>query len=54
MAAGDVLRDDPISALLNLGYQRVAAEKAVGAALKEGADAFEPALKRALKTLVKR
>ena len=53
-AAADVLRDDLISALLNLGYQQVAAEKAVGAALEAGEKAFEPALKDALKRLVKR
>jgi Holliday junction resolvasome RuvABC DNA-binding subunit len=52
--AGDGLRDDVISALLNLGYQRAAAEKAVGAVMTDGADAFEPALKKALKALVKR
>jgi Holliday junction DNA helicase RuvA len=53
-AAGDGLRDDVISALLNLGYQPAAAEKAVGSVIKDGADAFEPALKKALKALVKR
>ncbi len=47
-AAGDGLRDDLISALLNLGYQQAAAEKAVGAVMKDGADAFEPALKKTL------
>jgi Holliday junction DNA helicase RuvA len=52
--AGDGLRDDVISALLNLGYQRAAAEKAVGAVMTDGADAFEPALKKSLKALVKR
>jgi Holliday junction DNA helicase RuvA len=52
--AGDGLRDDLISALLNLGYQRAAAEKAVGTVMKDGADAFEPALKKTLKALVKR
>jgi Holliday junction DNA helicase RuvA len=51
--AGDGLRDDVISALLNLGYQRAAAEKAVGAVMTDGADAFEPALKKSLKALVK-
>lgn len=53
-AAGDGLRDDLISALLNLGYQQAAAEKAVGAVMKDGADAFEPALKKTLKALVRR
>jgi holliday junction DNA helicase RuvA len=50
----DVLRDDLISALLNLGYQQAAADKAVGAALETGEKAFEPALKDALKRLAKR
>jgi Holliday junction DNA helicase RuvA len=50
----DVLRDDLISALLNLGYQQAAADKAVGAALEAGEKAFEPALKDALKRLAKR
>jgi holliday junction DNA helicase RuvA len=52
--AGDALRDDLISALLNLGYQASAAEKAVGEVMKNGADAFEPALKKVLKALAKR
>ena len=46
------LRDDLVSALLNLGYHRPALEKAVDAALKEDASAaFEVALRRALKRL---
>lgn len=53
-SAGDGLRDDLISALLNLGYQRAAAEKAVGAVMQDGGEAFEPALKKTLKVLVKR
>jgi Holliday junction DNA helicase RuvA len=53
-AAGDGLRDDLISALLNLGYQQAAAEKAVATVMKDGGDAFEPALKKTLKALVKR
>jgi Holliday junction DNA helicase RuvA len=53
-AGGDGLRDDLISALLNLGYQRAAAEKAVETVMKDGGDAFEPALKKTLRTLVKR
>jgi holliday junction DNA helicase RuvA len=53
-AAGDALRDDLISALLNLGYQAPAAQKAVGDVMKDGADALEPALKKALKALAKR
>jgi holliday junction DNA helicase RuvA len=51
---GDALRDDLISALLNLGYQRPAAERAVSAAIEQGETIFEPALKDALKRLAKR
>src|SRR4030095_6120061 len=49
---GGALRDDLISALVNLGYQKAAAERAVSTAVKEepGA-AFEVALKRALRSL---
>jgi Holliday junction resolvasome RuvABC DNA-binding subunit len=50
----DALRDDLISALLNLGYQQAAADQVVAAALEAGATAFEPALKDALKRLAKR
>ena len=46
------LRDDVVSALVNLGYQRPHAERAVSDALKEdAASTFEVALKRALRTL---
>ena len=50
-----VLRDDLLSALVNLGYHRPLAEKAVVAALKAtGRDAgFERALKQALRELAK-
>ncbi len=50
-----VLRDDLISALLNLGYHRPLAEKGVDAALKAvGRDAgFERTLKQALRELAK-
>ena len=49
------LRDDLLSALMNLGYHRPLAEKAVDAALKAvGRDAgFERALKQALRELAK-
>jgi Holliday junction DNA helicase RuvA len=49
---GGALRDDLISALVNLGYQKAAAERAVSTAVKEepGA-AFAVALKRALRSL---
>jgi len=50
-----VLRDDLLSALVNLGYHRPLAEKAVDAALKAaGADAgFERTLKQALRELAR-
>jgi Holliday junction DNA helicase RuvA len=51
------LRDDVLSALVNLGYHRPLAERAVDAALKAlggvGEPAFEPTLKRALRELAK-
>jgi Holliday junction DNA helicase RuvA len=46
------LRDDVVSALVNLGYQRPAAERALNDALKDEPSAsFEGALKRALRAL---
>jgi holliday junction DNA helicase RuvA len=50
-----LLRDDLLSALINLGYHRPLAEKAVDAALKAaGRDAgFERTLKQALRELAK-
>lgn len=47
------VRDDVLSALLNLGYHRPLAEKAVAAALKSTPGGFEPALKQALRELAK-
>jgi len=48
------VRDDVLSALLNLGYHRPLAEKAVGAALKAAPDdGFERTLKQALRELAK-
>ena len=45
-------REDLVSALLNLGYHRPLAEKAVDRALQDGADrGFEPLLRSALKVL---
>ena len=50
--SGDAMRDDVISALVNLGYQQSAAEKAVSAVLKETPDAnFTKTLKAALSRL---
>lgn len=49
------LRDDVLSALLNLGYHRPLAERAVGAALKSraGSEGFEQVLRQALRELAK-
>jgi Holliday junction DNA helicase RuvA len=51
---GERLRDDLLSALLNLGYHRPIAEKAVDATLKtSGVATFELALKAALRELMR-
>ena len=49
------VRDDLLSALTNLGYQRAAAEKAVDKVVGRGSNApdFEPALREVLKVLAK-
>lgn len=53
-AGGETLRTDVLSALINLGYHRPLAERAVDAALKTGTDAsFERTLKQALRELAK-
>ena len=55
-AAGseDAVREDALSALINLGYQRAAAEKSVTAALQEGGRlSVEDILRRSLRTLSK-
>ena len=50
----DQLRDDLISALLNLGYQRPAVEKTLDRVLKASPEAsFEQALKETLRGLMK-
>ena len=50
----DTMRSDVLSALLNLGYQRSSAEKAVTAALEEGGDiSVELILRRSLRKLAK-
>jgi Holliday junction DNA helicase RuvA len=50
----NAMSDDIVSALVNLGYQKAAAEKAVANVFKENADAsFETALKSALRTLAR-
>jgi Holliday junction DNA helicase RuvA len=53
-SAGESLRTDVLSALINLGYHRPLAEKAVDAALKSGnAGSFEQTLKQALRELAR-
>lgn len=50
----DSLREDALSALINLGYQRAAAEKTVAAAMQEGGGlSVELILRRSLRTLSK-
>jgi len=50
----DIVRADALSALLNLGYQRSGAEKAIDAALGEGGDVtVESVLRRSLKKLAR-
>ena len=50
----DAIRDDAISALANLGYQKVAAEKAVKNAIDEGGElSVELILRRSLRSLAK-
>lgn len=50
----DQLRADLLSALLNLGYQRGAAEKAIESVLKSSPDAaFDEALRAVLRALMK-
>jgi Holliday junction DNA helicase RuvA len=49
---GDSVRDDVLSALVNLGYQRTTVEKTVDQVLRRLAPAdFEPALREVLKEL---
>ena len=53
-ASDDEVREDALSALVNLGYQRSAAEKAITAALAEGGDiSVESILRRTLRRLAK-
>jgi Holliday junction DNA helicase RuvA len=47
------LKDDVLSALMNLGYHRPLAEKAVAAAVKAVAGGFEPTLRQALRELAR-
>jgi len=53
-ATEDSVRADALSALLNLGYQRSAAEKAIDSALVEGGDiTVESVLRRSLRKLAR-
>jgi Holliday junction resolvasome RuvABC DNA-binding subunit len=50
----DAMRNDAMSALANLGYQRSAAEKAVKTAIDEGGElSVELVLRRSLRSLAK-
>jgi Holliday junction DNA helicase RuvA len=50
----DQLRDDLLSALVNLGYQAASAEKAIDRVVKAAPDAgFEQALREALRSMMK-
>ncbi len=52
--AEDQLRDDLLSALINLGYQAASAEKAIDRVVKVSPDAgFEQALRDALRSMMK-
>jgi Holliday junction resolvasome RuvABC DNA-binding subunit len=51
-SAGD-LRGDVLSALLNLGYHRPLAERAVERAQRSGGSDFEQALRQALRELAR-
>jgi len=54
VSSEDSVRADALSALLNLGYQRSGAEKAIDAALGEGGDVtVESILRRTLKKLAR-
>ncbi len=50
----DAVREDALSALLNLGYQKAAAEKAINTAMQEGGDiSVQVILRRCLRTLAR-
>jgi Holliday junction DNA helicase RuvA len=52
--SGDSIRNDALSALANLGYQKAAAEKAITRALDEGGElSVEMVLRRSLRSLAK-
>lgn len=52
ISVGEAMRDDLISALVNLGYQKAAVERTVASVIREKPDAsFEVSLKQALARL---
>jgi Holliday junction DNA helicase RuvA len=54
LGSEDSVRADALSALINLGYQRSGAEKAIDAALGEGGEiTVESILRRSLKKLAR-
>jgi Holliday junction DNA helicase RuvA len=54
VSSGDALRDDLMSALANLGYQRASVEKTVDAVLRKSPDAsFEQALRDVLRGMMR-
>ena len=54
LASEDAVREDALSALLNLGYQKASAEKAIAGALQEGGDlSVQVILRRCLRTLAR-
>jgi Holliday junction DNA helicase RuvA len=54
LTPADALREDTLSALLNLGYQRAAAEKAIKTATEEGgASTVQALIRRSLQLLAK-
>ncbi len=54
LSSPDAMRDDAMSALANLGYQKAAAEKAVKNAIDEGGElSVELILRRSLRSLAK-
>ena len=53
-ASEDALREDTLAALVNLGYQKAAAERAVAYAMQEGGElTVETLLRRSLRSLSK-
>jgi|UniRef100_A0A7C5EMY8 Holliday junction DNA helicase RuvA len=53
LAPGDRAREDALSALLNLGYPKATAEKALEVARQQGAESVEELLRQGLKWLAK-